>query len=71
MNKLFIFLIHKDVVVPQSLEEFEAGEIIRKLLQQDFYIPPVHIYAEDSTKALRKFQQSLKGKSLDQRFILC
>ncbi|GLR08487.1 hypothetical protein COO59_18710 [Mixta theicola] len=69
MNKLFIFLINQDVVVPQSLEESDAGEIIHHLLQQEFYIPPVRIRAADSGKAFRQFQQLAEPKWLNQSVI--
>lgn len=71
MNKNFIFLVHKDVVVPQSLEDADAGEIIRALLKQGFYIPPFRICAEDSTQALRQFQQSSPGESIEQGVRVC
>lgn len=71
MNKDFIFLVHNDVVVPQSLEDSDAGEIIRALLKQGFYIPPFRICAEDSTQAFRQFQQSSSGKSNGQEMRGC
>ena len=53
----FIFLLKGKVVTPQSLEDSDAGEIIRSALSQNFYLSRVHIMARNSAEALEKFQQ--------------
>ncbi len=53
----FIFLLKGKVVTPQSLEDPDAGEIIRLLLLQRFYLSRVHIQAKNNHEALEKFQQ--------------
>jgi|GEM_PF-1757954 hypothetical protein len=53
----FIFLLKGKVVTPQSLEDPDAGEIIRVLLLQRFYLSRIHIQAKNNHDALEKFQQ--------------
>jgi len=52
----FIFFIKGKTVVPQSLNEAEAGEIIRSVLLQQFNISRLHIIAGNNKEALEKFE---------------
>ncbi|WNN45538.1 MULTISPECIES: hypothetical protein [Winslowiella] len=51
----FIFFIKGKIVVPQSLDEAGAGEVIRSVLLQQFNISRLHIIAENNKEALDKF----------------
>ncbi|KOC89379.1 hypothetical protein [Winslowiella iniecta] len=51
----FIFFVKGKTVVPQSLDEAEAGEIIRSVLLQQFNISRLHIIARNNKEALDKF----------------
>ncbi len=53
----FIFLLKGEVVTPQSLTEQDAGEIIRSLLLQRFYLSRIHIQAKNNYEALEKPHQ--------------
>jgi len=53
----YIFLLKGNTVVPQSLDEQDAAEIIRTLLSQSFNVSHVHALAEDNNKALEKFDK--------------
>ncbi len=59
----FIFLLKGEVVTPQSLEDPDAGEIIRAALCQSFYISPMHVLAKNNHDALGKFQLLTEGYS--------
>jgi len=52
----FVFLLKGEVVTPQSLEDPDAGEIIRASLCQSFSISLLHVLAKDNYEALAKFQ---------------
>ncbi|NDL64114.1 hypothetical protein [Acerihabitans arboris] len=59
----FIFLRKADVITPQSLDDPDAGDIIRSVLLQGFSISPVHILAASSHAALDKFQRVTAGEA--------
>ncbi|XBS68852.1 hypothetical protein ABK905_20140 [Acerihabitans sp. KWT182] len=46
----FVFLMKGDVVTPQSLEDPDAGEIIRAALCQRFFISPLQVLAKTAMR---------------------
>ncbi|WP_413737435.1 hypothetical protein ACL2XP_04860 [Sodalis sp. RH21] len=61
-QRYFIFLLKDGVVTPQSLEDPDAGTIIRAVLLQQFAISPIHIRAADNHQALAEFQRLTAGQ---------
>lgn len=63
----FVFFTKEGMVIPQSLNEDDAGEIICSVLFQGFNISPLHIMAVDNRSALDKFNKvmaSPAGKNI-------
>lgn len=58
--QIFVLLIKGNVIVPQALEENEAGEMIRIMLVQGFTLSHLHIHASDSAEAIKKFDKYKK-----------
>jgi hypothetical protein len=58
----FVFLLKGDVATPQSLEDPDAGEIIRAALNQSFSISPIHVLAKNNHEAMAKFQLLNEGQ---------
>lgn len=63
----FIFLLKGEVVTPQSLEDPDAGEIIRAALNQSFSISRIHVLAKNNHEALAKFQLLDEGQSMGKK----
>lgn len=61
MSQHFVFLSKDTTLVPQSLNDADAGEIIRSLLLQQFSLSPLRLQADNSREALEKYY-SLKLK---------
>lgn len=69
----FVFFTKEGMVIPQSLNEYDAGKIICSVLFQGFNISPLHIMAVDNRSALDKFEKimgSSVGKSITE-VIVC
>ena len=72
MNKhRFVFLVKKETVVPQSLDEADAGEIIRTLLLQNFSVSDLHIMAESNRVALENFKRMNKLYTRAKEVVIC
>ncbi|WP_132926501.1 hypothetical protein [Sodalis ligni] len=63
----FIFLLKGEVVTPQSLDDPDAGEIIRAALCQSFAISHLHVLAKNSREALAKYQLLSEGYSSEKK----
>ncbi len=63
----FVFLLKGEVVTPQSLEDPDAGEIIRAALSQSFAISPMHVLAKNNHEAFDKFQLLSEGYSSEKK----
>ena len=55
MSQHFVFLSKDTTLVPQSLNDDDAGEIIRALLLQQFSLSPLRLQADTSREALDKY----------------
>ncbi|WP_338558517.1 hypothetical protein VRC02_19720 [Erwinia sp. E_sp_B01_3] len=65
MSETYVFLIKGEVIVPQDLEENEAGEMIRSMLVQGFTLSHLHIHADGSTEAIKRFNKYKKMYKAD------
>lgn len=61
----FVFLQKGTLIVPQSLDETEAGLILSALLQQQFVLQPASVHAESARQAMH-WWHGLGDKALQQ-----
>lgn len=58
MNSIsYIFLIKDEIIVPQSLEDENCGQIIGSLVEQGFFLSDVHLMSTDSAMALKMYRE--------------
>ena len=66
MNKEhFVFLRKGTMIVPQSLDDAESGEVIKSLIQQKFDVSRLHVWARNNREALERHTQLIMANNTE------